>query len=78
MIHERLEDVFRIVLDDADFELKSDDSAATIPGWDSVTHITLMVAIEQEFRIRFRGNELAEFQDVGELETFLERESVEA
>ena len=71
MIHRRLEEVFRTVFEDPEFELSSDATADTIAGWDSLAHIILMVAIEQEFGVRFRGNELAEMRDVGELEDFL-------
>lgn len=71
LIHGRLEDIFRTVLNDPELVLTKDSSAATIRGWDSLAHITLMVAIEQEFGFRFRGNELAEMANVGELEEFL-------
>jgi acyl carrier protein len=71
LIHERLEEIFRTVLSDPELVLTKDSSAATIPAWDSLSHITLMVAIEQEFGIRFRGNELAEMANIGELEEFL-------
>lgn len=71
LIHHRLEDVFRTVFEDAVLALARDTTPASIPGWDSLSHIVLMVAIEQEFGIRFRGNELAEMQNIGELEDFL-------
>jgi acyl carrier protein len=48
LIHRRLEEVFRTVYEDPEFELSSDATADTIAGWDSLTHIILMVAIEQE------------------------------
>ena len=71
LIHRRLEDVFRTVFEDPALALARDTTPASIPGWDSLSHIVLMVAIEQEFGIRFRGNELAEMQNIGELEGFL-------
>jgi acyl carrier protein len=71
LIHRRLEDVFRTVFGDPELIVTPDASAATIPQWDSLSHITLMVALEQEFGIRFSGNELAEFQNLGALEDFL-------
>ena len=75
LIHRRLEDVFRTVFDDPELVLTADDTAATLPQWDSLAHITLMVALEREFGVRFRGNELAEFPDVGALEDFLAAEA---
>ena len=72
-IHDRLEDIFRTVFGDPDLVLSPQHSADSIPEWDSLSHITLMVAIEEEFGIRFRGNELAECENVDELEDFLTR-----
>ena len=38
-----------------------------VAAWDSLAHINLMFAIEQEFRIEFVGNEMGELANVGEL-----------
>ena len=45
--------------------------APDIEGWDSVTHINLMFGIEQAFGVRFKGNELADMKNIGELKHFL-------
>ena len=39
-----------------------DDSASeeTIPGWDSLAHINLTVALEEEFRIQFEASDIPE------------------
>jgi acyl carrier protein len=70
-LHERLEDVFRQVFDDENLKLTDEMTAQDIRGWDSVMHINLMFSIEQAFGIRFRGNELAELANIGELKRFL-------
>ena len=36
-------------------------------GWDSVSSIALMVALEREFGIRFNTGEMAGLEDVGQL-----------
>ncbi len=71
-LHERLEHIFRTVFNDDDLSLTDRTSAADISGWDSVAHINLMFSIESEFGFQFRGNELAEFANVGELKGYLE------
>ena len=71
-LHERLEEIFRSVLNDDQLSLSDDTSAADVEGWDSVAHINLMFSIESEFGIQFAGNELAEFKNVGELKQYLE------
>jgi acyl carrier protein len=75
-VHERLEAVFRDVFNHDGIALTDATTAADIPGWDSVAHITLMFGIEQEFGVQFAGNELAEFQTIGALRTYLESRGV--
>ncbi len=62
-----LSDLFRDVFDDPDLVIGPTTSAADIAGWDSMTHISLIVAIEQAFGIRFRTSEMDGLHDVGEL-----------
>jgi acyl carrier protein len=70
-VHERLETVFRQVFGDDEIALTDQTTSEDIPAWDSVAHITLMFSIEQAFGFQFLGNELAEFQNVGELKAYL-------
>lgn len=70
-LHDRLEEVFRQVFDNEALELRDQMKAADIEGWDSVAHINLMFGIEQAFGIRFKGNELADMKNIGELKDFL-------
>ena len=71
-MHEDLQQLFRDVFGDDRIELTEETTARDIPQWDSLGHVNLMFAIEERFRVRFRGNELAEFANVGELKRFLE------
>ena len=70
-LHNRLEEVFRQVFDNDQLALRDQMIAADIEGWDSVAHINLMFGIEQAFGIRFKGNELADMKNIGELKQFL-------
>jgi acyl carrier protein len=63
----KLTALFREVFDDPDLAISDSTSASDIAGWDSMTHITLIVAAEQEFGIHFRASEMDGMQDVGEL-----------
>jgi acyl carrier protein len=69
--HEQLLELFRQVFNDDNLVLTDETTARDIPGWDSVAHINLMFSIEQTFGVRFNGNELAEFKNIGELKRFL-------
>jgi acyl carrier protein len=56
--------------------LTDETTGPDIRGWDSAAHINLMFSIEQAFGVRFTGNELAEFKNIGELKVFLAKHSV--
>lgn len=71
-VDERLEEVFRSVFDDEQLRLSDDMTAADVPGWDSLAHINLMFALESEFGVTFKGDELADFADIGALKHFLQ------
>ncbi len=63
----KLSALFQEVFNDPDLVVSESTTAADIPEWDSMTHITLIVAAEQEFGIHFRASEMDGMQDVGEL-----------
>jgi acyl carrier protein len=63
----RLTDIFQSVFDDADLRLTAAMTAKDVPEWDSLSHITLIVAIEREFRIRFTTAVVAGLMYVGDL-----------
>ncbi|MBS7457369.1 acyl carrier protein [Coralloluteibacterium stylophorae] len=60
-----LEDIFRDVLDDDAIELTRATQAGDIDGWDSQAHVSLIVAAEMRFGVRFRTAELDGLHDVG-------------
>ena len=55
------------VFDDYDVVLGPTSTAADVEGWDSVSHIEFMVALEQELGIRFNTGEMAALKDMGQL-----------
>ena len=60
-----LTEVFRDVFDDDNIVLTPDTTANDIDGWDSQTHVLLIVAAEQRFGVKFRTAELESLKDVG-------------
>ena len=64
-VDERLTDVFRSIFGSGVSTLADEDSPRTIAGWDSVTHIHLLTALETEFDVTFDPGEFAELVTVG-------------
>jgi len=60
-------DIFRAVLNQPDLELTPRSTADDIPGWDSMTHVTLLVEAECRFGIEFQATEIEALQNVGEM-----------
>jgi len=50
-------------------------TAPDVKGWDSLSHINLIVAIEREFRIRFKTAEVTGMKNVGDLIDLIVRKS---
>lgn len=66
-VKSRLTAVFRDVFDDDDIELTDDTTADDIDAWDSLEHITLISAVEKEFKMRFTMKEVSGMKNVGEM-----------
>lgn len=42
-------------------------SAADVPGWDSMKHIEITIALEEKYGVRFRAREVDAMRNVGDL-----------
>lgn len=58
MLDHRLRSVFSSVFDVDPAGLRECDTNKSIPEWDSVTHIQLMLALEEEFDLQLDAEEM--------------------
>ena len=65
-VYSRLKEVFQDVFD-KEVALTDATTAADVPGWDSLNHITLIGTIEDEFDIKFPMKDVVHMKNVGEL-----------
>jgi len=72
-ILDRMQNVFRDVLDEDGLVLRPEMTAADVETWDSLSHINLIDAIEREFKVRFTIAEVASLMSVGDLEALVEK-----
>ena len=70
---ERLTEIFRRVFDDEDIHLRPEMMAGDVDGWDSLSHVNLILAVERGFGIRFQQKELLAFRNVGDLLQSIEK-----
>jgi len=71
-IYQGLTAVFRDVFDDDSIVIGANTTANDIDGWDSQAHVTLVVATEVRFGIRFRTAELEQLRNVGDFVRLIE------
>lgn len=66
-VFEELTAVFADVLDLQHVSLNDGTTVDDIEAWDSLSHIHLVVAIENRFHVRFTSREIMRWQNVGEM-----------
>ncbi len=65
--------VFRKVFDDDTITLTVNTTADDIDGWDSLSHMNLVVALEMKYKIRFALGELQRLKNVGQLAELIDK-----
>ena len=72
MISEKLKQVILRELGLEDFEISDATTANMVPGWDSLRHVRIIMAIEEDFGIRFRTLEVIRLRNIGDLQTLVD------
>ena len=68
MISDELKKVIVEALKLDDFDIKDETVASQVPGWDSLSHINVILAVEKHFNIRFNNREVLRLKNVGDLQ----------
>ncbi len=66
-LYTQLNSIFVDLLDDETIILTEETNANDIEDWDSLTHIQIVVRIEQQFKIKFTAREIQNWKNIGEL-----------
>ena len=72
MISKRLKKVILKTLRLDNVELTEEMEASEVPGWDSLSHINVILAIEEEFEVRFKDAEIIRLKNIGELQKLID------
>jgi len=71
-IMSRLRSIFRELFNDDSLNITEATTADDIDGWDSIAHVNLIVAIEQEFGIAVPLGELEGLKNVGHMAALID------
>ena len=66
----------RIVLGElelSDFPMTDEMKAFEVPGWDSLSHVRIICAIEKAFKIKFRNVEIVRLRSIGDLQQLVDQ-----
>jgi acyl carrier protein len=68
MISDKLKSAILKELHLDEYEIKDETQANQIPGWDSLNHINVILAIEKEYGVRFKRLEVLKCKNIGDLQ----------
>jgi acyl carrier protein len=74
----QLQPLFREVLDQSNLNITRQSQPSSVEGWDSLAHMNLLVAIEQEFGVSFTLAELEQMKSVGDMVDLIEKKLAKA
>ena len=72
-IREKLTAVFRDVFDNDALAISDATTARDVDGWDSLTHVNLIVATEKAFGVTFTTKDVKGMANVGDFVTLIEK-----
>lgn len=72
MITDKLKKVILTELELDDFNIVDETVASQVPNWDSLNHINIILAVEKEFGVKFKGTEILKVKNIGELQKLID------
>jgi acyl carrier protein len=66
-IETSVQSIFHRIFDSEDIVLRPEMTAFDIEGWDSLTHIKIILAIEKHYSVKFKASEVVALKNVGDL-----------
>jgi acyl carrier protein len=73
MVSDKLKKAILAQLDLDAWDIQDETIAETVPGWDSLTHVGVISAVEDAYGIRFRTAELLRLKNVGQLQALIDK-----
>jgi acyl carrier protein len=72
MISNELKTVLLTALKLEDWDIRDDTLASEVPGWDSLNHVNVILAVEEHFGVRFKMAEVLKLNSIGDLQRLVD------
>jgi acyl carrier protein len=72
MVSDELKKVILSALKLDEWDINDETIAPQVPGWDSLSHINVIVAVEKHFNLRFKSIEVLKLKTVGDLQKIID------
>lgn len=66
-MEQRVREVMAAILGLEEDEIEDDTSPNTVESWDSLKHMNLILALEEEFDVEFSDDQVGELTSYGEI-----------
>ena len=70
---QKLSRIFQEIFDDDSLRIAEEMTAKDVEGWDSLTHVNLIVAVEKSFKVSFSTKEVVALKNVGDFIQLIEK-----
>jgi acyl carrier protein len=74
-LYSKLTAIFREVFDEDELNVTPQTTADDLDGWDSLSHIRLVLAISKAFGVKFSASEIGNLKNVGEFASLIEKKA---
>jgi acyl carrier protein len=74
-VRPRLNAIFQDIFDDPSLQINDQMIAADVEGWDSLSHINLIVEVEKKFKVKFNTAEVRGLKNVGDFIALIARKA---
>ena len=72
MVSNELKSVILSALKLDDWEITDTTIVSEVPGWDSLSHVNVISAVEKHFGVRFKNVEILRLANVGDLQRLVD------
>ena len=72
MITDELKKVILTTLKLDEWDIKDETLASQVPGWDSLNHVNVILAVEKHFNVRFKPIEILRLKNIGDLQKLVD------